>query len=123
MISLTSPSNLLCPAVKCARERKTINSNYITVGDRERELYIELCASDKNHIRNRPILVPDWLITSHVTLITSFDWLFTCFGRFLIHIESCYFRNPRSASRVPASGSREFLKYRVAQSDKYKVVI
>eukprot|EP00116_Pleurobrachia_bachei_P017504 sb/3477766/ len=36
--------------------------------------------------RNRPnqeILVPDWLITSHVTSITSSDWLFTCFGRFL----------------------------------------
>eukprot|EP00116_Pleurobrachia_bachei_P016144 sb/3476406/ len=36
--------------------------------------------------RNRPdqeILVPDWLITNHVTQITSSDWLFTCFGRFL----------------------------------------
>eukprot|EP00116_Pleurobrachia_bachei_P004481 sb/3464743/ len=36
--------------------------------------------------RNRPnqeILVPDWLITSHVTKITSYDWVFTCFGRFL----------------------------------------
>eukprot|EP00116_Pleurobrachia_bachei_P005976 sb/3466238/ len=37
--------------------------------------------------RNRPnqeLLVPDWLITSHVTQITSSDWLFTCFGRFLV---------------------------------------
>eukprot|EP00116_Pleurobrachia_bachei_P003760 sb/3464022/ len=37
-------------------------------------------------IRNRPnqeILAPDWLITSHVTLITSSDWLFTSFGLFL----------------------------------------
>eukprot|EP00116_Pleurobrachia_bachei_P018418 sb/3478680/ len=37
--------------------------------------------------RNRPnqeILVPHWLITSHVTSITSSDWSFTCFGRFLI---------------------------------------
>eukprot|EP00116_Pleurobrachia_bachei_P003004 sb/3463266/ len=38
--------------------------------------------------RNRPnqeILVPEWLITScsHVSSITSSDWLFTCFGRFL----------------------------------------
>ena len=30
------------------------------------------------------ILVPDWRITSHVTQITSSDWLFTYFGRFLI---------------------------------------
>eukprot|EP00116_Pleurobrachia_bachei_P007518 sb/3467780/ len=29
------------------------------------------------------ILVPDWLITSHVTQIMSSDWLLTCFGRFL----------------------------------------
>eukprot|EP00116_Pleurobrachia_bachei_P005833 sb/3466095/ len=28
------------------------------------------------------ILVPDWLITSHVTSITSSDWLFTYFGQF-----------------------------------------
>eukprot|EP00116_Pleurobrachia_bachei_P005857 sb/3466119/ len=37
--------------------------------------------------RNRPnqeILVTDWLITSHVTKITSSDWLFTCVGRFLL---------------------------------------
>ena len=25
----------------------------------------------------------DWLITSHVTLISSSDWLFICVGRFL----------------------------------------
>jgi hypothetical protein len=31
---------------------------------------------------NQEILVPDWLLTSHVTLINSSDWLFTCFGRF-----------------------------------------
>eukprot|EP00116_Pleurobrachia_bachei_P014276 sb/3474538/ len=39
-------------------------------------------------IRNRPdkeILVPDWLKTSHVTQITSSDWLFTCVGRLLYH--------------------------------------
>eukprot|EP00116_Pleurobrachia_bachei_P005510 sb/3465772/ len=30
--------------------------------------------------------VPDWLITSHVTLITYSDWLFTCVGRFLLVI-------------------------------------
>eukprot|EP00116_Pleurobrachia_bachei_P000859 sb/3461121/ len=38
---------------------------------------------NKGCFRNRPnqeILVPYWLITSHVT---SFYWLFTCFGRFL----------------------------------------
>eukprot|EP00116_Pleurobrachia_bachei_P016297 sb/3476559/ len=32
------------------------------------------------YLRNRPnqeILVPDWLITSHVTLITSSDWFMT----------------------------------------------
>eukprot|EP00116_Pleurobrachia_bachei_P001186 sb/3461448/ len=28
---------------------------------------------------NLEILVPDWLITSHVTQITSSDWLFTCY--------------------------------------------
>ena len=30
--------------------------------------------------RNRPdqeILIPDWLITSHVTIITIYDWMFT----------------------------------------------
>eukprot|EP00116_Pleurobrachia_bachei_P002328 sb/3462590/ len=30
---------------------------------------------------NQEILVPDWLITSQVTKITSSDWLFNCFGR------------------------------------------
>eukprot|EP00116_Pleurobrachia_bachei_P006530 sb/3466792/ len=35
---------------------------------------------------NQKILVPDWLITSHVTKITTSDWLFTCVGRFLISI-------------------------------------
>ena len=46
-------------------------------------LHIEL-----EHTKNRPnqeILVPDWLITGHVTYITSSDWLFTKFGRFLEH--------------------------------------
>ena len=36
--------------------------------------------------RNRPdkeILVPDWFITSHVSYITSSDWLFTWSGWFL----------------------------------------
>eukprot|EP00116_Pleurobrachia_bachei_P008546 sb/3468808/ len=33
---------------------------------------------------NQEILVPDWLITSHLTEITGSDWLFTCFGRFLL---------------------------------------
>ena len=28
-------------------------------------------------------MVPDWLITNHVTKITSSDWLFTCLARFL----------------------------------------
>ena len=40
----------------------------------------------KPNLRNRPnqnLLVPDWLITSHVTQITSSDWLFTWFGRLL----------------------------------------
>eukprot|EP00116_Pleurobrachia_bachei_P017353 sb/3477615/ len=32
---------------------------------------------------NQEMLALDWLITSHVTSITSSDWLFTCFGRFL----------------------------------------
>ena len=29
------------------------------------------------------ILVPDWLIISHVTSITSSDWLFPCVDRFM----------------------------------------
>eukprot|EP00116_Pleurobrachia_bachei_P017952 sb/3478214/ len=32
------------------------------------------------------ILVPDWLINSHVISITSSDWLFTCIARFLLTI-------------------------------------
>ena len=40
-------------------------------------------------VMNRPnqeILILDWLITSHVTLITSSDWLFTCVGWFLVMV-------------------------------------
>eukprot|EP00116_Pleurobrachia_bachei_P010450 sb/3470712/ len=33
---------------------------------------------------NQEILVPDWLMNSHMTYMTSSDWLFTCVGRFLI---------------------------------------
>eukprot|EP00116_Pleurobrachia_bachei_P000523 sb/3460785/ len=33
----------------------------------------------KRYRPNQEILVPDWLITSHVT--SSINWLFTCFGR------------------------------------------
>ena len=45
-------------------------------------------------VRNRPnlneeILVPDWPITSHVTLITSSDWLFTSVGRLLVWVFVC----------------------------------
>ena len=48
-----------------------------------------ICGSDLMYIdsRNRPnqeILVPEWLITSHVTYITCSDWLFTWSGRLLI---------------------------------------
>eukprot|EP00116_Pleurobrachia_bachei_P013519 sb/3473781/ len=42
-------------------------------------------SNSKSSTRNRPnqdILVPGWLITSHVTSITSCDWLFTWSGRF-----------------------------------------
>eukprot|EP00116_Pleurobrachia_bachei_P016016 sb/3476278/ len=38
--------------------------------------------------RNRPnqeMLVPEWLITSHVRIYCSSDWLFTCVGRFLVN--------------------------------------
>eukprot|EP00116_Pleurobrachia_bachei_P009198 sb/3469460/ len=34
-------------------------------------------------VKYQEILVPDWLITTHVTSITSSDLLFTCLGRFL----------------------------------------
>eukprot|EP00116_Pleurobrachia_bachei_P016605 sb/3476867/ len=43
---------------------------------------IHFCKEDRIIVTpsgSRKILVPDWLITSHVTLITSSDWLFTCF--------------------------------------------
>eukprot|EP00116_Pleurobrachia_bachei_P002366 sb/3462628/ len=42
------------------------------------------------------ILVPDWLITSHVTLITNFDWLITCFGWFLMNHLSRWKENKRT---------------------------
>ena len=34
------------------------------------------------------IMVPDWLITCHVTLITSSDWLFICFRYNLCEFEN-----------------------------------
>ena len=42
-----------------------------------------LSLSHRNWL-NQEILGPDWPITSHVTYITSSDWLFTCIGRFLL---------------------------------------
>eukprot|EP00116_Pleurobrachia_bachei_P018564 sb/3478826/ len=48
-----------------------------------------------DRIRRQEILVPDW-ITSHVTSITSSDWLFTCFSRFLCgNLGTFYITNVR----------------------------
>ena len=37
--------------------------------------------------KNQEILVPDWLITSHVTQITSSDWLLTQFRIFRYKVQ------------------------------------
>lgn len=65
-------------------------------------------------ILNRPIseiLVPDWLITSHVTTITSSDWMFTFFpgnnGVLKMQIESL-------------QGTITALKQQVADNNRYK---
>eukprot|EP00116_Pleurobrachia_bachei_P018401 sb/3478663/ len=46
-----------------------------------RESALDCCVPTRNILlygnAGTEILVPDWLITSHVTLITSSDWLFT----------------------------------------------
>ena len=55
------------------------------------------------HIRNRPdqeILIPGWLITSHVTLITSSYWLPTWFGRLLLEFERFQNRTVEKEKRI-----------------------
>eukprot|EP00116_Pleurobrachia_bachei_P012095 sb/3472357/ len=43
----------------------------------------------RNRQNQEIILVPDWLITSRVTSITSSDCFFTCVGRFLYVTQLC----------------------------------
>eukprot|EP00116_Pleurobrachia_bachei_P002486 sb/3462748/ len=57
---------------------------------------------------NQEILVPDWLITSRAPLITSSDWLFTYFGRFLM--EDVYEDEVEDLSCDPEEDSYRFLK-------------
>eukprot|EP00116_Pleurobrachia_bachei_P002153 sb/3462415/ len=64
---------------------------------------------EKRGVWNRPnqeILVPDWLITSHVTLITSSDWLFTSVERFLV----CGFMNVIDSRTTPSLLLKNYLK-------------
>eukprot|EP00116_Pleurobrachia_bachei_P006886 sb/3467148/ len=66
--------SFLCPlAWQCSLQSANypkIPNNWLTK--------VPPCLPNTRNLPNQEILVPDWLITSHVTLITSSDCLFTC---------------------------------------------
>ena len=82
---------------------RSVPDNIHSIADCD-EMYTVITISSLNTLdllrglspRNRPIqeiLIPDWLITSHVTQITSSDLLLTCVGRFLLSLLNSFIRD------------------------------
>eukprot|EP00116_Pleurobrachia_bachei_P001554 sb/3461816/ len=99
------------------KERENEMNKKISSGLAIEILDTNLCIENSEIGRNRPnqeILVHDWLITSHVRIYCSTDWLFTCVGRFLVQeLVKDYFKkefvkgiNPDEAVAYGASVQR-----------------
>ena len=56
---------------------------------RFRQSFMSKRGKKQDPIESGYILVPDWLITSHVTITTSSDWLFNWSCRLLLTIHIC----------------------------------